>query len=281
MKMRAMCLLVASVFVYLALPAHTSAAQTLYGVTGAGNAPSSLYTVDPVTGSTVLIGATGFSHVTGIDFDPTSGTLYGVVSDLFYSGTTLLLTIDQRTGAGTVIGSTANQIPDITIGPDGVIRGWTEGGTGDDDPITIDKLTGTVTVTASPLGTSHTGVATQDAGHLYVKPSRNLYSVDVVSGAFVFLWTFPDSMDNILENEVGGTLISGERDKTGTQLYRLDPTTGSQTSLGHSDQQLSALAFSTATPIGAPVLSPFMLVILVFGVVLTGVFTLRRRQLPG
>lgn len=274
MKMRAMRLLVASVFVYLALPAHTSAAQTLYGVTGAGDAPSSLYTVDPVTGSTVLIGATGFSHVTGIDFDPTSGTLYGVVS-----GGDLLLIIDKMTGVGTVVGNTTvDQIPDITIGPDGVIRGWTEDS---DDPITIDKLTGTVTVTASSLGTSHTGVATQDAGHLYVKPGSDLYSVDVASGAFVFLWTFPDSMDNILENEVGGTLISGERDKTGTQLYRLDPATGSQTALGHSDQELSALAFGTAPLVGAPVLSPFMLVMLVLGVVLTGVFTLRRRQLPG
>ena len=43
-------------FAALALAASvTSSAQVLYAVTGAGNAPSSLYTVDAASGATTLI----------------------------------------------------------------------------------------------------------------------------------------------------------------------------------------------------------------------------------
>lgn len=62
------------------------AAPVLYGVSGARGASSSLYTIGPVTVATALIGATGYTHITGLDFDPTTSLLYAVVSDFSGSG---------------------------------------------------------------------------------------------------------------------------------------------------------------------------------------------------
>ena len=63
------------VAIFLGFSASASAAPILYGMTGSGGSSSSLYTIDPTTGATTLIGATGQTHMTGIDFDPTTGIL--------------------------------------------------------------------------------------------------------------------------------------------------------------------------------------------------------------
>lgn len=68
--------------------ATTSYAGTIYAVTGASGAASSLYSVDVSTGAATLVGATGFTHVTGLEYDATTGKLFAVKSDLFDSGVT-------------------------------------------------------------------------------------------------------------------------------------------------------------------------------------------------
>ena len=232
------------------------AVPVLYGVTGSFSI-SSLYTVDPVTGATTLVGATGTDHITGIDFDPTSGTLYGVRSDFFESGATQLLTLNAGTGAATVVGTTGSQIPDITIGPDGVLRGWARAGIGNNDLAEIDKATGATTITASVLGTNRTGVATRDAMSLYVMAASLLYSVDVTTGAGTFLFNDPGSnANNILENMPGGDLLYGERiGGSGTQFYSMNPTTGFVTTLGFaSGVEFSAVAYSTVVPLPPAIL---------------------------
>ena len=237
--------------------APAQAAPVLYGVTGAGGAPSSLYTVDPLTGAATLIGATGFSHVTGIDFDPTTGTLYGVVSDLF-NGTTALITIDPATGAGTVVGTTGNQIPDITIGPDGILRGWSEcsavpcSAADPDNPIAIDKGTGAVTLTSSSLSTQDTGVASRTATTIFVKPIGDLYSVDVNTGVATFLFGTNLSLQNLLENAPDGTLLTGARSPDGTQFYSIDVATQTATPLGASKVLFSGIAYTPVVSIPEP-----------------------------
>jgi hypothetical protein len=192
-------------------------------MTGSGGSSSSLYTIDPTTGATTLIGATGQTHMTGIDFDPTTGILYGVQSDYFGSGATNLFSINTSTGAASLIGATGAQIPDITIGADGVIRGWSEfDGNSRDDPVVINKTTGTATTTLSSLGTARTGVASLDATHIYVMDSSRLSSVDVLTGAATFLFS-GFSSDNLLENMPSGGLIYGDRTGGGTQFSRLEP----------------------------------------------------------
>jgi len=58
-------------------------------------------TIDPTTGAATSVGSTGLRNPTGLAFDPTSGTLFGVDNT-----TGELVTIDPTTGAATVVGAT-------------------------------------------------------------------------------------------------------------------------------------------------------------------------------
>lgn len=225
----------------LAAPAVATAAPLqLYGITGSGDSPSSLYTVDPFTGAVTLVGATGLSHFTGIDF-AADGTLYGVGGPFPNKS---LYTLNPATGAATLIGATGEQIPDITIGADGVIRGWTEFGGAFDDPITLDPGTGDATSTPSSLGTSNTGVASLDATHIYVKPGSSLYSVDVTDGSFTFLGGLSVGLQNMLENMDNGNLLSAQRIGGGTQFWEINPTTLVAVALGFTAGiEFSGLAY--------------------------------------
>ena len=82
--------------------------STLYGVDGVAGtvgAPN-LYTINPDTGDTTLIGAVGY-YITGLVFSPLTGTLYGVSGN---SGNNPngLFTINTSTGAGTYLGIIKN-----------------------------------------------------------------------------------------------------------------------------------------------------------------------------
>ena len=240
--------------VLLALgPAAADAAPlTLYGITGAGTSATSLYTVDPFTGATALVGSTGYIHGTGLDFDPTTGTLYMVADDAPGFGNKALYTVDKDTAASTFIGDTPNQIPDMTIGPDGVLRAWSEwDGSDSDNPIVINKSTGASTTTPSGLETAQTGVAYQDPTHMYVAVFGSIFSVDVTDGSFGFLFS-TDSLSNMLENMPGGLLLGGRRTGGGTQFYSIDPFAQTSTALGFaSGVEFSALAYE-AQPVPEP-----------------------------
>ncbi len=61
------------------------------------------YEIDPITGTTTFIGPMGASNTEGgLDFDPTTGILYGVNADGGVAGG--LFTVDLGTGAKTIIG---------------------------------------------------------------------------------------------------------------------------------------------------------------------------------
>ena len=105
------------------LPNKTRAAEptiytTSFAVTGSPLDPnySTFYKVDAITGAPTLIGAIGFSSVSGIDFD-SSGVLYGVGQRLnpndVLDRTPVLLTINPNTGVGT-------QVAAITLSSNGL-----------------------------------------------------------------------------------------------------------------------------------------------------------------
>src|SRR4051812_46961615 len=79
-------------------------AQVIYGsaFTQLNDEASDLYTLNPTNGSATLIGPIGFERVSGIAFDRSTGTLYGVGRD--GSDIQQLISINTTTGAGTAIG---------------------------------------------------------------------------------------------------------------------------------------------------------------------------------
>ena len=88
--------------------------NTLYAVDLGPN--SNLWTVYPVTGETVNVGATGYS-LTDIAFD--GETLYGVGFNMFFS-------LDPQTGAATVIGDTGFfYVTGLAVAADGTVFGVT------------------------------------------------------------------------------------------------------------------------------------------------------------
>lgn len=80
---------------------------TLYGtsITGPGG-PSTLSTLDPVTGASVAIGPTGVGPISGLAFRAAgSGTMFGIGGG--NSAPAVLYTINLSTGAATVVGTTS------------------------------------------------------------------------------------------------------------------------------------------------------------------------------
>ncbi|TMQ69057.1 MAG: hypothetical protein E6K81_15780, partial [Candidatus Eisenbacteria bacterium] len=92
---------------------------TLYGtyVTGP-DGPSTLATLDPVTGAATPIGPTGTGPVSGLAYDAASGTMYGINGGGRF-GPGYLLTLDLTTGAATVVGPTGMTAGSLEFGPDG------------------------------------------------------------------------------------------------------------------------------------------------------------------
>ena len=99
--------------------------STLFGtvtVGPGGMKPSTLFTLNPVTGATTPIGATGVNAIAGLAWDGT--TLYGIAGG---PGPADLYSISLATGVATVIGSTGLQFGSLEFGPDGRLYA---GGTG-------------------------------------------------------------------------------------------------------------------------------------------------------
>jgi len=233
--------------VVMPLHAQASAASgSLYAITGADDAASTLYILDPATGAVLsTVGPTGFSHVTAMDFHPFSGVLYGVTSELTTGSTSELITINLLTGAGTVIGPTGlRSVPDVSFDSSGTLYAWTENG---DDLATIDLTTGAGTVIGSPIGTSRTGLAFDAAGTLYLKDGDELDVISKADGTLISSASISVSgLHNALAFSSAGTLYSLRRTGgSGMELYTLGPGSGAASLVGsNAVVDISALAFN-------------------------------------
>ena len=134
---------------FLWVGSDVAAQERLFAVDGAGGSPAMLYELDRTTGAVIAtIGSTGFAHVTAIDFDPTTGVLYGIFNGPGPAVT--LVTIDPVTGAGTLVAPVAfppvppcdlplpvfDRVPDMSINSLGVLVVWRE--PCEDDLYTVD-----------------------------------------------------------------------------------------------------------------------------------------------
>jgi hypothetical protein len=125
---------------------HASAV-TLYGAAYVGtNTQATLYTIDSTTGTETLVGLTGYNQVSGIDFDPITGTLYGVGYKSYNDiGFFELITINITTGVGTTVGGTGTSaFQDISFRSDGTLFGFSGGSL-----YTLNLITGAATLVGS------------------------------------------------------------------------------------------------------------------------------------
>jgi hypothetical protein len=82
----------------------------LFGAAHAGpSSPSTLYRIDPYTGSALTVGPIGFDKVGGLDFQPVTGTLFGVARRAS-DAVDILITVDPSTGTGTEVGPLVNTL---------------------------------------------------------------------------------------------------------------------------------------------------------------------------
>lgn len=221
-------------------PVITAPSHPLYLLTGAGSDTKGLlYTLDPMTLETTLIGDTGLEATAGLAINPLDGKMYVTSNDTGH-----LYEVNPATAEVTDIGALGTgHIPDITFGADGTLYGWTENG---DDLITIDLTTGAATLVGE-FGLGEISWATGlafDGDTLYVKFGYDIYTVDATTGAgtyvadFTGIISFPDDYDwvsNVLAISDNGYYYTVQRDYSpggNSYLYVIDPNDWSVTFLG-------------------------------------------------
>ena len=280
----------------LLIGANAASAGVLYAISGAGNAPSSLYTVDTTTGAATLVGATGFSHVNGIDFHPVTGVLYGMSSVGFNQfGPSQLITIDPTTGAGTLVATIATpdqlfNVPDISFDSTGTLHAFVQrdnvtSGGGFDDLYTIDLTSGLPTrVGEAGVEVSRTGLGFDPDDNLFMNGFQtslnSLFSIDAGTGVATPIGTLLGGqvIRNALEFDETGKLFSVERPSNQggpSNLLTIDTDTLTMTTVGPMNaDSISALA--SQPPSQVQVSEPVTLAL--FGLGLAGLGFMRRRR---
>jgi Repeat of unknown function (DUF6923) len=242
-----------------ALAPVASAAPVLFGATGASDTDtlpaSNLYTVNPNTGAATSVGSIG-KAITGLAYDDTSATLYGVTAGVSLDGTERqLLVINQTNGSSTVVGSLGtNEIEDIAFNGNGELYGWNESG---DDLVRIDKATGAVTkVGESNLGvTFGNGLAFNPQGQLFGfldGDFGHVSRIDPATGAVTtgaHLSSSPNKTGTMIswaDVDCDSVTMWGVVNDFGgaTNLVTIDTLTGAITNKGSSVRGLDAIAWA-------------------------------------
>lgn len=101
---------------------------TLYGtaITGPGS-PSTLRTLNPNTGVSVVIGPTGVGPISGLAYNETTGVMYGIAGG---PGPAVLYTLNLQTGLASMVGNTGIQAGSLEFGPDGNLYAGSTGSAG-------------------------------------------------------------------------------------------------------------------------------------------------------
>lgn len=271
---------VVALLVCLCFPFQAAAQAVLYVTSGNGNA-SRLYTVNPATAQSVLIGdvTSGAAQltITGMAVQPGTGVLFGVTGNETGPGRQLV-TINPLTAQAVIIGSLGTGSSDISFAADGTLFSWTTRG----GPMgTINLATGTQTPVGTGVnGNQSNGLTFTPGGALYLAGPSNpgsLFTVNPTTGAITSvaaLTNVPVNFGgiNAMASDGSGQLFVVGRGNSGL-LATINVTTGAMTSVGiMSFGEADALAFSIAIP------EPSTWTLLVLGLVGGGLAAWRRRK---
>jgi len=119
--------------------------------------PSQLRTLDPATGISTIIGSTGINNpISGLAYDETSGTMYGLTGGAS-GGSSNLVTVNLSTGAATVVGAVGFNGGSLEFAANGNLYAGSTGGAG--KLYLINKATGASTLVGSTNFFNITGLA--------------------------------------------------------------------------------------------------------------------------
>lgn len=273
-----------------------SAHAQLYAATGSNGVNGNLFTVNPASGAStlvgpILVGALPVS-LTGLAVHPTTGILYGSVNNSSPNLANNLITINRTTGAATVVGPMGTTVPDIAFNAAGTLFGWHRGS---NSLATISLVTGTATsLGASGLAAFSRGggLAINGAGQGFVSITGTtpgtLDTVNTTTGAGTAgpAITGAPTTDAMLAMAFspGGVLFAVNSDRSGSPttdfLVTINTATGAVTSIGALPGDTDALAFAPAAgsgPSAAPTLSGWGMIVLALLLAAAGAVAIRRR----
>jgi hypothetical protein len=219
--------------------------EFLWGITGARTA-SSLYQIDPKTGTVLtLVGATGANWLAGLAVHPGTRALYAANGSASPYG---LFMLNKYTGAASLVGVSGKVIPTMTFSSAGVLYAWDQTSK---KLVTLNLSTGTATTIGGNLTPSGTGLAFGPTGTLYLREANlnRLYTISPTTGLKL---TGPVPLvaavnfQNLLLFNSAGTLFTGVRTVSGTDLYTANPITGATNFAIRIPLQISGLAFDIA-----------------------------------
>ena len=269
-----MTLRVARLFAISALLGSAAFASNIY-ITGDDG--SNLYTLDPSTATSQLVGSFGQSGVYADAFDP-NGNLWALTNG-YNSGT--LATVDLATGAATLVGSGSGVAGLMAMAF--ASNGTLYVGSWDTNALyTMDTSTGAVATVGSLGFTGLMGFDFDQSGDMFAIASggffgpSDLYSINLSTGAGTLVTPIAaDSCLMGLSIDSSNRFLATDYCTLNSPLYQIDPATGNLTNLGSTGlAQAMGGDFNDLASVSSP--EPSALLLAVSGGVLC--FIQRRRK---
>jgi hypothetical protein len=290
--------------------AGASQAQVLYGAaTGleTGNAPSSLYTIDPATGDANLIGPIGFNAVTGLAFLTDGRLVASANADVDGQVIAILIEIDPSTGAGTYIGELGNfnndgecgRMPDLAFSCElNQLYGYGDFCSGDTEGLYLINPDNADAVSIGPSGYhgGGNGLAIQARTlTTFGTPFDNLslITINLNTGAGTEIpgsaGNVPNAINALDFNPQTGVLYGSFRDFNDfvsteflSYLVTINTSDGTTTIIGQTVLGLDAIAFDdncmVIIPAEVPTLSEWGLIAMAGLLGIIGFMVIRRRK---
>lgn len=228
----------------------TCSADTIY----VDGSDANLYTIDPTTGVTTLVGSMGTVMT---DIAEINGAMFGV--SFPSSGPASLYSINPETGASTLIGSTGVYINALEFGTDGTLygAGGAPGcGPPSTNPTACDSLyelnlsTGASTLIGSGVYNS-SGDLAFDGTSLYLTSSLNsstdqLFSVDPTNGSGSLVGNIGFAEVFGLAYDASASTLYGFND-VGNNVLSINPSTGLGTSVATYSNNFEIYGATTDT----------------------------------
>jgi len=222
----------------------------LYAATArssAVNQPGVLYTINPATGAGTMVGATG-DVLTGLAFDPTFTTLYGLNTGPFSDQS--VFTVNVTTGATTLVGPSGtppkNNCGDITfVGTTLVGNSW------DGEFCSFNTATGAGTLIGTNPASQSLAIAADSDQTIYIlygSSPGELCTVNPATGALTLVGIpFGDiGTDTIcamtfLDGVLYGVTAGNQSSVAAARLVTINPTTAAVTTVGNLPDFIDAL----------------------------------------